>query len=177
MMEAVKTSETAVNFYHTTWRKIERRGWVISTVYSYSPGPDFKSRPGDRYPDWGFSSYSSVPTGKCRDSTLKLGQDSSLPKHFQFIIHVLPFRSTLFGLSCWKCVVKWTTKKHMLHARRHDNMKCDILKCKLFNYVQYSSTSWELTSVLLVSNSCLYSTLIYSCSLESANGRYHKSTS
>jgi hypothetical protein len=38
------------------------------------------------YPDWGFSWFSSVLPGKCRDSTLKLGHDHFLPNHFQFII-------------------------------------------------------------------------------------------
>jgi hypothetical protein len=41
----------------------ERRGQAINTPASYSAGPGFKSRPG-------FSVVSSVPPGKCRDSTL-----------------------------------------------------------------------------------------------------------
>jgi hypothetical protein len=33
-------------------------------------------------PDWGFSSFSSVPSGKCRDSTFSYGTITSFPFHY-----------------------------------------------------------------------------------------------
>jgi hypothetical protein len=49
---------------------------------------------------------SSDLSGKCQDSTLKLGHDRLLPNPFQFIIHLSPYRSTLYSPSYWKSVVK-----------------------------------------------------------------------
>jgi hypothetical protein len=41
---------------------------------------------------WGFSWFSSVPPGKCQDSTLKLSHDHFLPSLFPFIIiHLSPY--------------------------------------------------------------------------------------
>jgi hypothetical protein len=48
----------------------ERHGRVVSIPTSYSGGPGFKSRPGDRLPRLRFSWFFSVPPGKFRDSTL-----------------------------------------------------------------------------------------------------------
>jgi hypothetical protein len=52
--------------------------------------------PETSYPDWGFSWYSSVPSGEFRDSTLKLGHDHFLQNPFHFVIHLSPFYSTLY---------------------------------------------------------------------------------
>jgi hypothetical protein len=46
--------------------------------------------PGIGYPGGGFSWFSSVHPGECRDSTLKLGHDLFLPNSLQFIIYLLP---------------------------------------------------------------------------------------
>jgi hypothetical protein len=40
------------------------------------------------YSDWGSSWFFSVPSGKCRDSTSKLGYDRFLPHPLQFIFHL-----------------------------------------------------------------------------------------
>jgi hypothetical protein len=47
------------------------------------------------YPDLGFSWFSSVPPGKCWDSSLKLGHGRLVLNLFQFIIHLSPFHWTL----------------------------------------------------------------------------------
>jgi hypothetical protein len=52
------------------------------------------------YPNWGFSWFSSVPPGECRDRSLKLSHDRFLPNPFQFIIQLPHFHLTLFSLSC-----------------------------------------------------------------------------
>jgi hypothetical protein len=59
----------------------------------------FKSRSGDRL-SWGFSWFTSVPTGKCRDSkpTFKLGYNQFLLHLFQLTIHVSPFNSSPYRL-------------------------------------------------------------------------------
>jgi hypothetical protein len=46
------------------------------------------------YPDKDFSLFTSVPAGKCRVITLKLGHDRFLPNLFQFFIHLPPFNLT-----------------------------------------------------------------------------------
>jgi hypothetical protein len=57
------------------------------------------------YTDWGFLWFSSVPSGKCCDSNLKLGHDSLLPHPFLFIIYISPLHSTLYNLSHWKALL------------------------------------------------------------------------
>jgi hypothetical protein len=64
-----------------------------------------KYRPGDRL-FWDFSWFPSVSAGECRGGTLKSGNYLFLPNPFQLIIHLLPFRSTVYGLSYWKSIVK-----------------------------------------------------------------------
>jgi hypothetical protein len=54
-------------------------------------------------PKWGFSWFSSVSSGKCQDSCLKLGHDHLLPHPLQFIIHVSSLHSISCSLNCWKC--------------------------------------------------------------------------
>jgi hypothetical protein len=58
------------------------------------------------YPDWGFSWISSVPPGKCQDSTLKLGHDHFFPNLFRFIIHLSSFHLMLYSLSYWESILK-----------------------------------------------------------------------
>jgi hypothetical protein len=48
----------------------ERRGWVVNTLASYSGGPGFKSRPGNRISGLRFSWFSSIPPAMCLDSIL-----------------------------------------------------------------------------------------------------------
>jgi hypothetical protein len=76
----------------------ERHGRVVNSPASYLGGPRFKFRPGDRLSWLRFSWFSSVPPGKCRDSTLKLGHDRFLPHPFQCFIHLSSFHSTLIVL-------------------------------------------------------------------------------
>jgi hypothetical protein len=65
------------------------------------------------YPGWKFSSFSSVPPGKFRYSTLKLGHDRFLPHRLQFIIHLTSFHSTLHNLSYWESIVKQSTNNEI----------------------------------------------------------------
>jgi hypothetical protein len=53
-----------------------------------------------------FSWFSSVPAGKCRDSTIKLGNGPFLSHPFQFILHLWSFHSTLHSLRQRKSVAK-----------------------------------------------------------------------
>jgi hypothetical protein len=57
-------------------------------------------------PDCGVSWFLSVLPGRCWDSTLKLGDDRFLTHHFQFVIHLSLFNSTLYRPSHWKSVLK-----------------------------------------------------------------------
>jgi hypothetical protein len=50
--------------------------------------PNSNLDPETRYPDWGVSWFPLVPPGKCRESTIKLGQDRFLQNRLQFIIHL-----------------------------------------------------------------------------------------
>jgi hypothetical protein len=75
----------------------ERRCRVVNILASYSESPGFKYRPGDR-PSWQVFVV-SLPPGEFRSSTLKLGHDRFLATHFQFIIHLPPFQSTLYRQS------------------------------------------------------------------------------
>jgi hypothetical protein len=47
-LETGSTHETSVNFYETTQHNTGRRGSVVNTPASYSGGPEFKFRSGDR---------------------------------------------------------------------------------------------------------------------------------
>jgi hypothetical protein len=60
----------------------ERRGRVVNTPSSYSRGPGFRYRPGDRLSWLRFSSFFSVPEDKCWDSTLILGYERFFPTPF-----------------------------------------------------------------------------------------------
>jgi hypothetical protein len=79
----------------------ERRGRVVNIPASYSRGPGFEHRPGDRL-TWCFSWFASFPPDECWDSTLKLGHDRFLPNPFQFTIQLSPFHSMPCSLSYWK---------------------------------------------------------------------------
>jgi hypothetical protein len=61
----------------------------------YLGEPRFKSRPGDVYPDWGFSFFSSVAPGIRQDTTLKLGRDSFFPIYHSLTI--LTFYSSIIS--------------------------------------------------------------------------------
>jgi hypothetical protein len=55
---------------------------VVNTPALYSGGPGFKSWPGDQLCWLRFLWFSSVPPGKCQDSTVKLGCVCFLPHPF-----------------------------------------------------------------------------------------------
>jgi hypothetical protein len=77
------------------YNQTERRGRVVSTPASYSNAPGSNIGQESGYPGWSSPWVSSVPPGECWDSTLRLCHDRFLPNHFQFIIHLSPFHSTL----------------------------------------------------------------------------------
>jgi hypothetical protein len=54
----------------------------------------------------GFRGFSSVPPGKCVDSTLKLRHDRFLQLPLLFIIHLSSSNSTLLSLNYWRNVGK-----------------------------------------------------------------------
>jgi hypothetical protein len=71
-------------------------------------------------PDRGFLWLYSVPPGECRNSTLKLGLDRFLPNHFQFIIHLSPFHSTIYiyiaiYIYIYIYILVWFTEKVSLN--------------------------------------------------------------
>jgi hypothetical protein len=77
----------------------ERRGRVIPLLLlRIREVPGSNLGPEAVYPECVFSWFSSVPPGKFRDNTLKLGHDRFLPSPFQFI-HLSPFHSTLYNLN------------------------------------------------------------------------------
>jgi hypothetical protein len=85
---------------------------VINTPASYSGGPRFKCRPGDRL-SWLrvlvlFLSLSRQIPGQY----LKLGQDRFLPHHFQFIVHSHPFTRRC-SLSYRESVIKSATSRQL----------------------------------------------------------------
>jgi hypothetical protein len=84
----------------------ERRGWVVNIPVSFSGGPKFKSRPGDRISWMMFSWLYSVSPGESRDSNFKLVHDRFLPNPSQFCIRSSAFHSTLYSLSFSNSVVK-----------------------------------------------------------------------
>jgi hypothetical protein len=85
---------------------VERRGKVVNTRASYSAGPGFQSRLGNRL-SWlksfaAFRSLSRRMLGWYR----KWDHYLFLPHPFQFIIHLSPFHLKLYSLSNLKSVVK-----------------------------------------------------------------------
>jgi hypothetical protein len=85
---------------------------VINTPASYSGGPRFKCRPGNRL-SWlrvlvVFLSLSRQIPGQY----LKLGQDRFLPHHFQFIVHSHPFTRRC-SLSYRESVIKSATSRQL----------------------------------------------------------------
>jgi hypothetical protein len=69
------------------------------------PGSNLNPETG--YPDWGFSWFSSIPTGECQDSALKLGHDCFLLNPFQFIIHLSQYFMQYY--------IVWVTEKVSLN--------------------------------------------------------------
>jgi hypothetical protein len=63
-----KCSSLSFDFYLCP---VERLGQAVNTPASYSSGPRFKSRPGDRLSWQVLLCFTSVPPGECQDSTLK----------------------------------------------------------------------------------------------------------
>jgi hypothetical protein len=63
----------------------ERSGQITNTLASYSGGPGFKSRPGDRVSCFRGFLGPSRQTPVCY---LKLGRDFFLPHPLKFIIHL-----------------------------------------------------------------------------------------
>jgi hypothetical protein len=89
----------------------ERRSPLVNTPASCSGGPGSDLVPKTGCPDWGFSCFSSVPPGKCRDRTCVLGNCRFLSNPFQFMIHLSSFHSTLYSLQFLKSVVKSATNR------------------------------------------------------------------
>jgi hypothetical protein len=78
---------------------------MVNTPNSYSGGPGFKPRPGERL-FWGFSCVISVTLSKGWDSTSKAGYGRFITTPFRFTIHLSSFHSTLYSLSHWKSVTE-----------------------------------------------------------------------
>jgi hypothetical protein len=68
-------------------RKTECRNLVVNSPASYSGGPGFNSRPGDRLCSLRFFLVVLSPPGKCWDSTLKLVPNLFLPHPVYLNIH------------------------------------------------------------------------------------------
>jgi hypothetical protein len=84
----------AINFSSVITERIAR---VVNTPASYSGGPRFNSRSGNRLSRLRFSWFSSVPPGKCWQCH-NLGHDRFFPNPLQFIIHLSSLHSTLCNL-------------------------------------------------------------------------------
>jgi hypothetical protein len=76
----------------------ERRDRVLSILLCIRDIPGSNLGPETEYSEV-FSWFSSVPPGKCRDSTLKLGHNLFPPNPLHFIIRLSPLRSSLYSLS------------------------------------------------------------------------------
>jgi hypothetical protein len=81
----------------------------LTPLLSMREVPGSNRDPETGHPDRGISWFSSVPPGKCRDSTLKLGHYCFLSYPLQFIFHLWFFNSTLHSLCYWESVVKYIT--------------------------------------------------------------------
>jgi hypothetical protein len=81
---------------------VHGRGWLLNALASYSLGPGFKPRPGDRLSWLSFLWFYAVLPRKCWDGALKVGHDIFLPYPFHFVIHLSTLHSTLRILSHWK---------------------------------------------------------------------------
>jgi hypothetical protein len=88
-----RPSSVSSSSFHTERRR------VVNTPASYSGGPGFKRRPGDRLSWLRVFVVFLSPSRPTRESALKLGHDRFLPKPFQYVIHLLPLQSTLYSLS------------------------------------------------------------------------------
>jgi hypothetical protein len=74
--------------------------------------PGLNLGPETGYPDRDRSLLSSVPPGKCWNRSLKVHSHSRFLIHrSHLIIHLSPLHSSLYNLSLWKGVAKWTTNK------------------------------------------------------------------
>jgi hypothetical protein len=93
--------ELPVRNYSLQTSITERLDRAVNTSASYSGSPGLKSRSRDRL-SWCFVVFLSSSRHMDSRPYLKLGHDRILPHHFQFIIHVSPFHSTLYSLSYWK---------------------------------------------------------------------------
>jgi hypothetical protein len=82
---------SVMSFYHYVTKTFAFTLQIIQGV----PGSNLS--PETRYPEWGFTCFSSVIPHKWRDSYFKLGCDCFLPSPFQFIIHLSP--------TIWRCIV------------------------------------------------------------------------
>jgi hypothetical protein len=84
------------------------------------PGSNFGPETG--YPDWRFSWFSSVPSGKCCDSTLKLGHDSFLPRPFKYTIYVGPYHPFI------RLYINLITEKASLNKQQTEFSVASLLK-------------------------------------------------
>jgi hypothetical protein len=98
----------AVIFSLVTCHKLssESRGQMVNIPASYSGGPGFKSRPGDRLSWLRYFVVFLSSSKQMQGSTSKLGYDHFLPHPFQFIIHLSSYHSLQYSLSYWKNIIK-----------------------------------------------------------------------
>jgi hypothetical protein len=75
---------------------VEHRGRVVILLLRTREVPGSNLDPEPDYPE-GFRDFSSVPPGKFRDITPKLGHNRFPPHPLQFFIHLSSFHSTLYS--------------------------------------------------------------------------------
>jgi hypothetical protein len=105
ILSATERMNVNYSFLIAPYNQTERRGRVVSTPVSYSNAPGSNIGQERGYPDWSSPWFSSAPPCECWDSTIRLCYDRFLPNHFQFIIHLSPFHSTLYTFCYCKCII------------------------------------------------------------------------
>jgi hypothetical protein len=79
---------------------------VVNTPASCPGGPGFNSQPGDRLSWLRVFVVFLSPSRRIPGYQLKIRPRPLPSNSFRFIIHLLPYHSTLYSLSNWKSVVK-----------------------------------------------------------------------
>jgi hypothetical protein len=105
-----------------TWKGItvtqhftEHRGWVVNTPALFRGALGSNLGQETSYSE----NFSSVPAGKCCQSTIKLGWDQILSNLSQFIIHVPQYHSMLYSLIYWKSVTLYSQGEQPCRQIRH----------------------------------------------------------
>jgi hypothetical protein len=100
----LKLTESATDWCRTSWSTGSHQCFVFgrSRVQSLTQRPAILTA---------YSWFFSVPSGKCRFISLKLGHNNFLPNPFQSIVNLSPFISMLYISSNWNTVFKQPANK------------------------------------------------------------------